>query len=220
MYVYLHVHVLHCYLHHTKCHHVLTMCEHYCVNMHLSITLLNTFYPSCPFTMYVYLHVHVLHCYLHHTKCHHVLTMCEHYCMNKHMSIIVFKYILPFISIYNVCLSTCTCTTVLLASYQVTPSVGNVYLQFIPFLSILTKIVHIVYFELVQESIDYTVDNDPIQKQVIRHILIILSRELNLFLERPVAGFKMFPAHPPTPHPTPYHHPHPATAPSECDISM
>ena len=154
--------------------------------------------------MYVYLHVHVLHCYLHHTKCHTVvLTMCEHYCVNKHMSIIVFKYILPFISIYNVCLYTCTCTTLLLASYQVTPSVNNVYLQFIPFLSILTKIVHIVYFELVQESIDYTVDNDPIRKQVIRHILIILSRELNLFLERTVAGFKMFPAHPAPPHPPP-----------------
>ena len=152
--------------------------------------------------MYVYVHVYVLQSYLHHTKSHYMLTMCEHYCVNMHMSITSFKYIVPFISIYNVCLYTCTCTTMLVASYQVSPSVNNVYLQFIPFLSIVTKIVHIVYFELVQESIDYTVDNDPIRKQVIRHILIILSRELNLFLERPVAGFKMFPAHPPTPPPT------------------
>ena len=80
---------------------------------------LNTFYLSYRSTRYVYLHVHVLHCYLHHTKSHNMLTMCEHYCVNMHMWIIVFKYILPFISMYNICLSTCTCTTLSVIYYHV-----------------------------------------------------------------------------------------------------
>ena len=73
-------------------------CEHPYVN-YLS---LNTFHPSCPCTINVYVHVHVVQLLLHHTKCHHVLTMCEHYSVNIHMWITCFKYIPPFMSMYNV----------------------------------------------------------------------------------------------------------------------
>ena len=71
------------------CHHVWTMCEHYCVNIHLWIASLNAFYPACACTKQVYLHqhLHVLHCHLHITMCHHLWTMCEQ-CVNMHLQIV------------------------------------------------------------------------------------------------------------------------------------
>ena len=108
------------------CHHVWTMCEHYCVNMHLWISSLNALYPACPCTMQVYLYLHVIYCHLHITMCNHVWTMCEHLC--EHASANCFlKHIWPFMSIYNSCLSTFTCTTLPLANHHVSPSVNNVW---------------------------------------------------------------------------------------------
>ena len=96
MQFYLHIHVLHCHLHITMCHHLWTLlCEHYCVNMHLSIASLNPLYPACPCTMQVYLHIHVLHCHLHITMCHHLWTLCEHYCVNMHLWIVSLKALYP-----------------------------------------------------------------------------------------------------------------------------
>ena len=82
------------------CHHVWTMCEHYCVNIHLWIASLNALYPVCACTMQVYLNIHVIYCHLHITMCHHVWTMCEHYCVNIHL------WIASLNALYPVCACT------------------------------------------------------------------------------------------------------------------
>ena len=107
------------------CHLVWTMCEHYCVNIHLSIVSLNALYPACPCTKQVYLHL--LHCHLHITMCHHLWTMCEHYCVNIHLPIVSLNAIVPCMSMHNASLSTSTSTTLPLAYHHVSPSVNNVW---------------------------------------------------------------------------------------------
>ena len=100
------------------CHHVWTMCEHCCVNIHLWIASLNAFYPACPCTKQVYLHLHLhLHCHLYITICHHLWTMCEHYCVNIHLPIASFAFY-P-VCMYKASLSTSTCTTLPLACHHV-----------------------------------------------------------------------------------------------------
>ena len=72
-------------------------------------------YHACPCTMQVYLHLHLLHCHLHITMCHHLWTLlCEHASAKCFL-----KHIWPFMSIYNLCLCTYTCTTLPLANHHV-----------------------------------------------------------------------------------------------------
>ena len=101
-------------------------CEHYSVNIHLSIVSLKEFYPACPCTKQVYLHLHLLHCHLHITMCHHLWTLlCEHICVNIHLPIVSLNAIVPCMSMHNASLSTSTSTTLPLAYHHVSPSVNT-----------------------------------------------------------------------------------------------
>ena len=101
----IYVHVLHYHLHITMCHHLWTICEHYCVNMHLWIASLNPLYHVCASIIYFYLHLHVLH---YHLPC--VSNMWTLLCELASVNCF-FKSIVPCMCIYNLFLSTYTCTT-------------------------------------------------------------------------------------------------------------
>ena len=57
----------------------------------------------------------------------------------------------------------------------------------------------IVYYQLVQESINYSVETDPDQKQAIAARINHLWTQYNLLLQAPVTGINKF--HPPPPPP-------------------
>ena len=61
--------------------------------------------------------------------------------------------------------------------------------------------VYMVYYQLMQESVNFTVETDADRKEAIRQRIIALWR-LNLLLQAPVPGFQGFPP-PPPPHPPP-----------------
>ena len=59
--------------------------------------------------------------------------------------------------------------------------------------------VYMVYYQLMQESVNFTIETDLDQKEVIRQRIIALWRLLNLLLQAPVPGFQGFPPPPPPP---------------------
>ena len=60
--------------------------------------------------------------------------------------------------------------------------------------------VYLVYYQLMQESVNFTIETDPNRKEAIRQRIIALWRLFNLLLQVPVPGFQGFPPPPP---PTP-----------------
>ena len=59
--------------------------------------------------------------------------------------------------------------------------------------------VYMVYYQLMQESVNFTIETDPDQKEAIRQRIIALWRVFNLLLQAPVPGFQEFPPPPPPP---------------------
>ena len=59
--------------------------------------------------------------------------------------------------------------------------------------------VYMVYHQLIQESVNFTIETDPDQKEAIRQRIIALWRLFNLLLQAPVPGFQGFPPPPPPP---------------------
>ena len=62
--------------------------------------------------------------------------------------------------------------------------------------------VYMVYDQLMQESVNFTIETDPNRKEAIRQRIIALWRIFNLLLQVPVPGFQGFPPPPPPPAPT------------------
>ena len=58
--------------------------------------------------------------------------------------------------------------------------------------------VYMVYYQLMPESVNFTIETDPDQKEAIRQRIIALWRLFNLLLQVPVPGFQGFPP-PPSP---------------------
>ena len=62
--------------------------------------------------------------------------------------------------------------------------------------------VYMVYYQLMQESVNFTVETDADHREAIRQRIIALWRVFNLLLQAPVPGFKGFPQPPPPPPPS------------------
>ena len=58
--------------------------------------------------------------------------------------------------------------------------------------------VYMVYYQLMQESVNFTIETDTDWKEAIRQRIIALWRLFNL-LQAPVPGFQGFPPPPPPP---------------------
>ena len=59
-----------------------------------------------------------------------------------------------------------------------------------------------VYYQLMQESVNFTVETDADCREAIRQRIIALWRVFNLLLQALVPGFKGFPQPPPPPPPS------------------
>ena len=59
--------------------------------------------------------------------------------------------------------------------------------------------VYMLYYQLMQESVNFTIETDPDRKEAIRQRIIALWRLFNLLLQAPVQGFQGFPPPPPQP---------------------
>ena len=106
-------------MYYTTTYHVWAICEHYCVNLHLWIVSLNPLYHVCASIIYFYLHIHVLH---YHLPC--VSNMWTLLCELASVNCF-FKSIVPCMCIYNLFLSTYTCSTLPLTYHHVSPSVNT-----------------------------------------------------------------------------------------------
>ena len=69
----------------------------------------------------------------------------------------------------------------------------------LPVLKKMADQVYMVYYQLMQESVNFTIETDPDWKEAIRQRIIALWRVFNLLLQVPVPGFQGFP--PPLPPP-------------------
>ena len=62
--------------------------------------------------------------------------------------------------------------------------------------------VYMVYYQLMQESVNFTVETDADWREAIRQRIIALWRVFNLLLQVPVPGFQGFQPPPPPPPPS------------------